>query len=447
MRLPPRTVGRSPRAVAQLRRLGAPASPGAADTSINLIATEAQPIAQYGIDTASNVATTTVEGIYNNLPPNAQSAIQTGQAVLQGSKPALQLAQQISSGSFNPDDPKAQLAFFASVAAVAGAINPVAGAALIAGGALIVGLETAVKGIFSACGLIRPPFHSYAYHGLLRIGIDTVPHPPVYAPNSLQTALANTVSTTPSDGFIYDDLWIHIKTAQQFNDFIQNGDAYRPKLVSQPITVDAMFMLLTYAVPTFSDQTTLLGPGFAGFAPPTPFETYFTYLLIQNGEYWANGQPSVPVRFLLTECANYWNQLHGPSPARMYQGKPLSGLLTPGATGFNNTYPAPIGFAQNAVEAVMGPAGVLADQIVSNDASDLIKINNMPPLTVNQGPLNGSLAALEADLKSPVVAASAGIAVAGVTTAAIYSFVSGQTLGSLASAGLSAVKDFFLDFE
>jgi hypothetical protein len=180
---------------------------------------------------------------------------------------------------------------------------------------------------------------------------------------------------------------------------------------------------------TFNPSTALPPAGTTLIGDPTPFERYFNGLLNRTFEYWGNGQPHVPLRILLQTAARYWNSLHAASSTQTYEARPVD----------PSQGSSPIGYAQNAVEAVMGPSGIMADQLQSDTVDQLAKINNMSPLTINTGPLSLAAAGVTAP-SSPVVKAVAGTAtgvvVGGAAAAGIYSLLAGKSLTSVVSGSL-----------
>ena len=405
-----------------LRRQGLGDAPNTApNTAVTLVqSTTNQALPGYG-DSLVAAGQDQVSSIYSNLPPEAQSAIQQGQSILQASRPAINFAVAASQGQVDMTDPATQLQALSAVAAVAATVNPIAGAAVMAGGALVVGFEEGIKGIFTACGLYSPPWPSYTYQGLLRIGFDQVPYAPYVSGNSLS----------------YDPLWIHVKTFQDLQKFTLGGDANHPTpsgLQTGPDTMYGMWRsALTWEMSgveqwqwingawkngVFVSSTSAPPANFnsAGNYPdPQPFERYLNGLLNRTFEYWGNGQPHVPLRMLLQIAARNWNSLHAATSTQTYQGKPSTG----------SSWPAPQGHANNMVELIMGPAGV-TDQLQGNTANDFAKINNMPPLTINTGPLTQTTAS--SATVSPVVGASLAVATGSAAMVGAYSLITGKSV-------------------
>lgn len=99
---------------------------------------------------------------------------------------------------------------------------------------------------------------------------------------------------------------------------------------------------------------------------------------------------------------------------------------------FMNSAAAPFAFMPLSQVPVWSGGGTSGYLIKSpaDEGKDWIRIK------ASAGPMKPPLA-------QTLVAAGAGAAVAGITAATIYSYLSGQALSTLASEGLSAVKDFF----
>jgi len=569
------------------RFLGALIPSNAASTITNITNTSGYPLQQLGssaLGTASSQVSDQIQGIYNGLPPDTQAQIGAAGQLIQDSRPALQLAENIASGSFNIDDPATQFEVVGAVAAVAGSINPIAGGVVLAAGTIAIGLEEAAKGILKACGLIRPPPPQYSYHGFLRIGADATPHAPI--PLDAKGTFV-TSAWTEVAGMYYDPLWITADTWPDYWNFWHNGDKHHRGLGDQNAINDPrtallpwLFELALYTALSPRQRLAWLtggnvGSGVSGLGPPnapkddssrnydprnpdftisvdpsnwkdnigtipdaiwrdpsqqiswlsqlqaflkqigvprpnqkaviqvadltdseanqllaifgstdtytynaggraqfprTPFEYYFAVMFVKNAELWANGQSSVPVRYLLTECARHWNSLHSSSSTTIYYPKPLYNQPSPsshwqdaagttpdwtdhinGISPFNTPGgDNPSFWAANLVEGVLGPAGVLADQVGSTEATEMIKIGNLSPITVNTGPLAQSAEAAIAAKNAgqgpawgAVPAAAVAVPVAAGVGVTAYSMATGIPLATLAKSGMKAASRMF----
>ena len=152
-------------------------------------------------------------------------------------------------------------------------------------------------------------------------------------------------------------------------------------------------------------------------AAPSDFEQFFNLMLCRNLEFWGNGLPFVPVRYLLRACAKAWNLTHlGPqvciqpttfsSPADL-QSSVGSGTLA--GTG---------GLYQSTIPGILSPIGGWLDVTP--------QLSNSPPLCVNTGPSSG--ASITSSTTSSLATAAVAVpAVAAIGTFA-YSYATGQAV-------------------
>jgi hypothetical protein len=301
--------------------------------------------------------------ILQALPTNIQSAIATGQTYIQNGIPAFDLASTIGSGGV----PSSQQVVL-GLAAVAGAINPIAGGIMLAAGEAIEGVGQAFQSVFTALGLYSPPTPAWAYVGLIRYGIDPIPYP-------------------PQAGGAVDPAWMTFPSF--FN--IPNLALNTPPNMPAPYQPDAAssvrngpfigILSAGYMRQTPPDSTTLgevnahvdssgdkLIPGKPGDGypylalatlqpyAPTHFEQYFNTLLIQNLTYWANGNPFLPVRTLLGAAQGVWNAANTGAQVCFQPG------TVDWPFGVNGSIP-PYQQYGSTIPWLLGPSGGLTDNL------------------------------------------------------------------------------------
>jgi hypothetical protein len=319
MRLPPRRVGfgvdpatQAAQAQAQAQAAQQQAQDQAAQAQAQVQATQAQVQGQ--IQNVQNQALGTVTPIISNvldqtsttilqgLPTSVQAALSTGQSYLAQGQPAFNLASTIASGG----TPTGQQLIL-GLAAVAGAINPLAGAMLAVAGEAAVFVAGAFQSLYTALGLYTTPPPTWVYVGLLRLQVDPLPFPPL------------------ADGTI-DPAWMSFLPVSALTCNIASDvqDFGLPCVIPPNIPntyspdVDSATRNTPYLNLLATALTRLTPQPVPGGTPPTAFEQYFNALLVQNLTYWANGQPFVPVRSLLAGTVTAWNASHG-GPAVLFQ--------------------------------------------------------------------------------------------------------------------------------
>jgi hypothetical protein len=422
----------------------------------------------------SATATAQAQDLLQQLPPDIQNAISAGGTYIAQGKPAFDLAAALASGQS-----VTAVQVVGAVGAVAGMINPLAGAAVVAMGTIAVEFQNLLQGVFQLLGLYDKPSPAAIFNGLLRTD-ETIPYIPIINPDGTLT---------------YDPTWVHVDTWQQLQDFFFYGTKYHkaPSRYQFPgpgggdqethtLKENNLFGLLSLAlsmnmtpleqwansvgVATGSwvggdgqggkngvtykpGDPTKIDPNSEDLSPsvmrrpvkafrqvdPASFEGYFNKLLILNLQYWANGQPFLPVRSLLYGAATAWNKSHvGPfklagqcSPDHVVAGVQCWAPLDPE----NRNDPRVIAFnagktanAQNTnlvgstwegstIELVLGPVGSFADPSTT--------LTDAAPLGINDGAYNGPVSTA-----STVTAVAIGVPAAAVVGSVVYSLAMGK---------------------
>src|SRR4029077_10118941 len=106
------------------------------------------------------------------LTPDMKSAMSKGLSIAADLTPAYNLIDTLAKGG--TPDPMGSVAAMAGLATVA---NPVAGAALMAAGALVVGIESGLQSLFQGLGLISDAPKPVQFVGLVRKGMP-IPNKP-----------------------------------------------------------------------------------------------------------------------------------------------------------------------------------------------------------------------------------------------------------------------------
>jgi hypothetical protein len=388
-------------------------------------------IADYAASYAASYAQSS--GLLQNLGSTAQSAVAMGSSIIQNGQPAFDLASTIGSGAA-PSQQQVVL----GLAAVAGAVNPIAGAVMLAAGEGVEAISTAFQSIFQSLGLYSSPPPSWQYVGLVRLNVDPIPFPP------------------GANGQI-DPLWMTFQNALQipWPGFHNNpvnigcGNAactagpvpYSPNLASQ--TRDSPYLqllkdaYLRQGPPTAMTGMILSGhvsggdpqvyvPGPLPLSPsmvqelnasaPSAFEQFFNVLVVQNLTYWANAQPFIPLRQLLIAAQQLWNASHG-GAATLIQ--PFT-LANDQVAGMSFAYASTVSY-------LLGPNGGLVDAVTP-------VLRDLPALSINSpdgtndlnaatsGPSASANAAAVVLDAAPFAAAPAAIALGAIA----YSLALGQ---------------------
>jgi hypothetical protein len=476
--MPRRGLGTNP--LAALQNITQPAQNTASSTASSVTQnaqnqvqgtlTNAQNTAQNTLDNAQTTATTyvqnnliaplssTAQNIYSALPPNVQTTLQTASTVINNAQPAFNLVSALVNGQ--SVTPQQELA---ALSAVVGVINPLAGAMLFSAGELFFAANDVFQQVFTALGLYSQPPASYDYIGLIRQGMDAVPAPPL---PSGQT----------------DPKWMSFTDPQQVPIGLCVGSVpkniqapYSPKLDTN-WTERMPFLLLLYmavlrsAPPTFytlqvvnrgpvfinqgdgswsgcSTNATAdvsASPGGANITSPytmavlqanapSAFEIFFNRLLVLNLTYWANGNPYIACRDLLTAAVQVWNASHG-GPSVCFSPPPAGITETfDGVTQVNDKSAVPGMYYGPTYNYLLSPAGGLLSPINpaendwstgtaagygfcvnSPDGSNVITAVTTPPNTITS-PASAPLAIASAALALP---AAVSIGAVGYSLAA-----------------------------
>jgi len=345
------------------------------------------------------------------LPPDVQKTILTAQTDAATAAPAITLATTIASGSV--PSTAAIIGGLAAVATLATG-NPLVGAtigAIATFGAAAVQVLTA---LFDALGLYSH-VPSYDYVGFLR----ACPKPPT-------PGCANDpVPWGPDDPY-----WIDVSSYDKLDAFYRHGDANHPALSGD--FDSSMYDLLDYAflqAMTPAEAARVTGQNtYTGYLNENAWDTYFGTLMILNLQFWANAKAFVPPQQLLSGALQAWNVIHDTSTTRVY-APPAPGIPAASAT-------------LSLTEIVLGPTYA---------PSSGGQVLDIPPVTVNLGPILPSVVAAAVAAKdaanapgasttsssSSTGAVVAGVAVVGIGGAAVWAAMTGRLAKWLAALHLS----------
>jgi hypothetical protein len=168
---------------------------------------------------------------------------------------------------------------------------------------------------------------------------------------------------------------------------------------------------------------------------PTAFEIFFNTLLNKNLEFWANGQPFVPVRTLLSGAAIVWNATHQSGKGQCYSppSDPIdnpfqSWDLQPngGPQGPRDPIQEIAGYEGSTITYIVGPNGGLLDTRSQLNSDS-------PDLCVNLGPLLGGNAPIGGGASSAAKTAAAVVALPAVAAAGtlLYAYATGQAIDTV----------------
>ena len=293
------------------------------------------PTSTSAIFTAAGLPTTT-QGLVGQLPTTTQGQIAqatqlygAGMQIAGQAAPAISLAGTIASGKV----PSEQEIVGGMAAVATLTMGPVAGAVVGVAGEAALALQSGAQSLFNALGLYDHPLdYNYGVGFIRANGVDTIPYGSA------------------------DPLWIHLTPESALDTFMSKGDAHHPAPAG-----NYNFEMVGLLGAAYAQQDTT--PVAGGRYNANAFDKYFSALLAKDIEYWANAQPYIPVRTLLSGAAQAWNLSHSSSKTVTYPPTPgKSGILEP------------------VVSQILGPVGVYATQGTTAGA------NNEPPLTINLGP-------------------------------------------------------------
>jgi hypothetical protein len=335
---------------------------------------------------------------FGALPPSVQATIKGAQTDAATAAPAITLASTIAAGGV-PSEAEI-IGGLAAVATIATG-NPLVGAAIGAIASIGAVIGDVLTDFFNALGLYDH-VASYDYVGFVR----------VCPPGSPAGCVSDPVPYGPADPY-----WIDVSTYAKFREFYAHGDANHPALSGR--FDNMMVQLLSTAfleamTPAEANAATGENP-YAGYLDENAWDRYFGTLMIANLQYWANAQAYVPPRALLQGAVVAWNAIHASSPAVTYAAPP------PGTPASSATLAL--------TSMVLGPVGDSVAAAANNGT-----VTDVPPVTVNLGPLLPNViaaaekaaaeeigaanappaAAATASSTGTVIAAAAGVAAVGV---------------------------------
>jgi hypothetical protein len=270
------------------------------------------------------------------MPVDVQAKIQGGLNVYGNLGPAISVAQTISSGVV-PNE----AAVIAGVSAAASVISPLAGAAMGAAGAVILGAESLMQSFFDLLGLYD--------------------HPRLVKCCGLR--VASSIPYGPDD-----PQWLRIRTLDDWNRVVLHGGmpGLQPGEVcdygANANLAGFLVQLLEQALLGLDASSWPSTEAYNAFAP-TAFDRYFAALLRADLENWANCNPYLQPRQLLMAAQIAWNQTHRATSTFTYTPTDGDQWNRP---GFQTTLPS----------AILGNSGDPTGQG-----------NRAPPLVINTGPL------------------------------------------------------------
>lgn len=380
-----------------------------------------------GIDTSGNVDINALlaqeldPSALNLVTPPIRNALASGYAAVNSLMPAYNLATKIASGGV-PNEQET----IAAMAGLATAINPIAGAAVLAAGEIAIGFEEGAEALLKGLGLISDYPQPVPYVGLIQKG--------------------KPLPAGPSD-----PLWIPwISFARWWYPPNEGGTAtaWLPGLKGTPwstgipalsqgtgsLVIQNLMAAMKFTSPNASQQP---GNSFGSALLMTPqpangFEAFLIPVMQKNIEYWANANPYIDPRLLLGAAKTAWNQLHPPSSADI------------------TYHPAEYGSPQV-------DSGAFWVELLLGSSGDSQGTQRVKPLTVQMGPSSATIAASAPKrlslapapppaATSPAVKVAAGTAaVAGATVvgAAVYGYATGKALDAVFTGAWRALKGVF----
>jgi len=442
---------------------------------------------------ANGVLTSVLQG----MPPDVIAAMGTGSKIIQGAGPALDLAGTISTGGV-PSEQEV----VAGLAAVAGLVNPAAGAIMAAGGEILIGALAAMQSIFAALGLYSKPDPAWTYVGLHRALTttgtqgDPIPAPPNAATGEMDPNWLSFPDYLSLLNFLQIGAPI-TAAGHQFAYYNPDGASanrnapfialYETALLRRsPLTPAIFGQIAAYVhnVPCYGSPNNLhcnqyiaaqvdsngmaccpwcnlsnsgcywMGPPPAGQSEvngnfsqfsPTPFEQYFNTLLVKNLEYWANAQPFVPLRTLLAAAVTAWNTKISATtqicyePANVDLGQNAFGGPGYGSPGGDS---GPIAYKGSTISYLLGPYGGLTDTLTQIQS-------DQPKICVNAGQPRGAATSTSitggttvSALTKAAVVAPAGIAGGAAVGALAYSWVAGESFGAVVRGAWGGIVRF-----
>ena len=242
---------------------------------------------------------------FNKLPQSTRCTILHQSPVgVRDAGATVGLVRTISSGG-TPTEAEVVTGLAGAASLVGG---PIAGAAMGALGAAVIGFGSALESLFDALGLYDHP-KSYKTNGLIQQGLP--------------------IPSGPSD-----KVWININNAWDLRNFYSNGDAHHPPTLPTDSVTGNFLEAALVQLMSEADQQKYYGRP-VKTVPHDPFRDFFNLMLVKNLQLWANGQPYVRPRDLLHAARDAWNSQHdGPQQCYSYvdqwyvEGIPmLAGIL------------------------------------------------------------------------------------------------------------------------
>lgn len=350
----------------------------------------------------------------NAITPSIRSALDTGFQIAGDLTPAYNLIDKVASGQTpSPQDAVAGLAGAAT------AINPLAGAAVLAAGEIALGAQQAVEDLLKGLGLISDAPKPVACVGLLKKGSPV----PSGGPGSLHP----------------DPLWM------VWNDFARwwyppsgatdygwaPGSAPPPRGLSPgegctptagAAVVDMIMHGLWYTSPNH-DQHPGSSRDTGLVITPTPanaFEAFLLPMMQKDIENWANANPYIDPRALVLAAMKAWNNKHPSS----------SSDITYAPTEYGDANGNWITMLLGSNGDSTGNAQRVGSQVVQMGAS--VPTATAPRVVSLHIGTHGEAATAPTTSTATKVVAGSAIAVgAGIAGAAIYSYVKGEAISAV----------------
>jgi hypothetical protein len=257
-----------------------------------------------GVDLQSLIAQSGVQAqLSAAMTPDMQSTLQKGADLVADAAPAFGVISDLANGKgISPNTA------IMAMAGVAAAVNPLAGAVVLAMGTVGQGLTNALNDVFQQLGLQHTPPRAKLIIGGLGVDVDHIPYPPQIKGSSVQVdpQWKNwewLIQENTTSGGIIQGLPNYLASMTQY------------ELNGAPASPDGHPMvMLTSALAGSAHWYHYNGNGAPSLpTPKNDFERFFFEILKRDIEYWWNAQVYMPPRQLLTNAIATWNKAHQPS--------------------------------------------------------------------------------------------------------------------------------------
>ena len=234
------------------------------------------------------------------LTPDMQAALADGMAIASDLTPTYALINGVANGK----PPSAQ-ATVNALAGAATAVNPLAGAAVMAMGTLMAGVTDAVNGVMKSLGFEHTEPLPSSLLGGIPLGVRTIPSAPSktgYVDPTWQTwaQLQAPVSKPLS--------LITVTVPAYYGPIVEYVIGYNTPQNAGDVQVFKVMVALAGAKGWTGNLRDESVPDLS--LPTNAFEKAFFPVLQKDLEYFWNGNPFVSPRTLLLKFAQAWNDLH-----------------------------------------------------------------------------------------------------------------------------------------